>query len=149
MEAVLFCGLQATGKSTFYRRRFASTHAHISMDILKTRRRETLALQACLEAKQPFVIDNTNPQSSTRSVYISAAKRFGFRVVGFYFRSSLQDALSRNNAREGRLCVPLQGVLGTYKMLQVPQRSEGFDALFYVQIEPDDTFSVHDWSEDL
>ena len=149
MEAVLFCGLQATGKSTFYRQRFAATHVHISLDVLKTRRREALALQACLKAGQPFVIDNTNPQSSTRSAYISAAKAFGFRVAGFYFRSSLQDSLNRNDAREGRLCVPLQGVLGTYNMLQIPQRSEGFDALFYVQIEPDNTFSVHDWNEDL
>jgi len=149
MEAVLFCGVQASGKSTFYRQRFAPTHAHISLDVLKTRKREALALRACLEAGMPFVVDNTNPQSSTRLMYISAAKTFGFRVVGFYFRSNLQDALTRNNARQGKECVPIQGVLGTYNSLQIPQMSEGFNALFYVQIEPDGAFSVHPWKDEL
>lgn len=82
-------------------------------------------------------------------MYISAAKTFGFRVVGFYFHSNLQDALTRNNARQSKECVPVQGVLGTYKMLQIPQISEGFDALFGVQIEPDGAFSVHSWNNEL
>lgn len=82
-------------------------------------------------------------------MYISAAKTFGFRVVGFYFRSNLQDALTRNNARQGKECVPIQGILGTYNSLQIPQMSEGFDALFYVQIEPDGAFSVHPWKDEL
>lgn len=32
MELIIFIGLQGTGKSTFYRTRFAATHACISKD---------------------------------------------------------------------------------------------------------------------
>ena len=39
MEAVVFTGIQASGKSTFYRERFFHTHLRISLDLLKTRGR--------------------------------------------------------------------------------------------------------------
>jgi len=38
MEAVIFVGLQAAGKSTFYRERFFDTHVRINLDMLRTRR---------------------------------------------------------------------------------------------------------------
>jgi predicted kinase len=34
LEAVIFIGLQAAGKSTFYLRRFFRTHVRINMDML-------------------------------------------------------------------------------------------------------------------
>ena len=34
MEAVIFIGLQASGKSTFYRQRFFRTHVRTNMDML-------------------------------------------------------------------------------------------------------------------
>ena len=40
MEAVVFMGIQGSGKSSFFRERFFSTHFHISLDLLKTRNRE-------------------------------------------------------------------------------------------------------------
>lgn len=61
MEAIIFIGIQGAGKSTFYRHHFFNTHIRINLDMLKTRHREQIFLQACLEAKQPFVVDNTNP----------------------------------------------------------------------------------------
>ena len=40
--------------------RFFRTHVRLSLDMLRTRHRERLLFQAYLEAKQSFVIDNTN-----------------------------------------------------------------------------------------
>ena len=40
VEAVIFVGLQGSGKSTFYRERFFDTHVRLSLDMLKTRHRE-------------------------------------------------------------------------------------------------------------
>ncbi|MBN1315005.1 MAG: hypothetical protein JXA42_06040 [Anaerolineales bacterium] len=37
MQAVIFIGIQATGKSTFFKERFFNTHVRISLDLLKTR----------------------------------------------------------------------------------------------------------------
>ena len=34
-ELILFIGLQASGKSTFYAQRFSATHRHISKDLLR------------------------------------------------------------------------------------------------------------------
>ena len=60
MEAIVFIGIQGTGKSSFYQERFFHTHVRLNSDMLKTKHRLRLLLQACLEAKQPFVLDNTN-----------------------------------------------------------------------------------------
>jgi len=87
MQAVLFCGIQATGKSTFFRERFFRTHVRISMDMLRTRYRENLLTRALLEAKQPFVVDNTNPSVEERAAYIALARAAKFQVVGYYCRS--------------------------------------------------------------
>lgn len=70
MEAVIFIGIQATGKSTFSQQRFFSTHIRINLDMLKTRNRERTLPAACLEAKQPFVLDNTNLTREARAGYI-------------------------------------------------------------------------------
>jgi hypothetical protein len=39
MEAIIFIGVQATGKSSYFRDRFFGTHVRISLDLLKTRHR--------------------------------------------------------------------------------------------------------------
>jgi predicted kinase len=135
VEAVVFVGIQASGKSSFYRARFFDTHLRINLDMLKTRHREQLLLHACIEAKQPFVVDNTNPTVEERAPYIELARAGGFRVVGYYFNSQPKEALARNNQRTGRARIPEKGILGTYKRLRAPTRKEGFDELYHVCID--------------
>ena len=52
MEAVIFIGIPATGKSTFYQERFAGTHVRVNLDLLKTRRREDRLLAACIRGSR-------------------------------------------------------------------------------------------------
>jgi predicted kinase len=130
MDAVIFCGTQATGKSSFYRERFFRTHVRLSLDLLRTRHRERLLLQACLEARQPFVIDNTNPTRRDRARYVEPARAAGFRVIGYYFDSPLEAALRRNAARAPPERVPIAGIRGTYKRFEAPTPAEGFDELY-------------------
>ena len=134
MEAIIFCGIQAAGKSTFYRERFFKSHLRISLDMLKTRHRESLIFTACLEAKQPLVVDNTNPTIADRAKYISAAKAHKFKVIGYFFETDLAAALERNAARLGKENSPVVGVKGTYNKLEIPTLEEGFDELFFVKI---------------
>lgn len=49
MQLVLFIGIQATGKSTFYRQRFYDSHIRLSLDMLRTRHRESLLLRPALK----------------------------------------------------------------------------------------------------
>jgi predicted kinase len=144
MEAVLLVGIQGAGKSTFYQQRFFDTHVRISLDMLKTRYREQVFLQACILARQPFVVDNTNVLAAERERYIGPAKAAGFRIVGYYFPVPVRHAIGRNQKREGKKRIPVQGILGTQKKLQPPRREEGFDALYRVIVTEADEFVVED-----
>ena len=146
MEAIIFVGIQAAGKSTFYRERFFDTHIRINLDILRTRHRERILVRACVDTKQPFVADNTNVLAAERARYITLAKPAGFRIVGYYFQTDLQAALKRNSLRTGRKMIPAKGVVGTYKRLQPPRIEEGFDTLFCVSIDAANQFVVREWS---
>ncbi|HEX6750077.1 MAG TPA: AAA family ATPase [Longimicrobium sp.] len=143
-EAVIFTGVQASGKSTFYRERFFETHVRINMDMLKTRRRETLLLEACLRAQQPFVVDNTNVLAAERARYIAAARAAGFTVTGYFFRVTTREAIARNRARTGKAVVPVPGILGTYKRLEEPRWDEGYDALYAVTLTPANLWIVEE-----
>ncbi len=135
MEAVVFCGIQASGKTTFYLDRFSRSHVRLNLDMLKTRHRERVMLNACLETGQPFVVDNTNPTASERRRYVESARAAGFRVVGYFFATPPREAIARNESRPERERIPIAGLLGTYKRQEVPSRREGFHSLFRVRIE--------------
>jgi predicted kinase len=149
MNAVIFMGIQATGKTTFYRERLFKTHIRLSLDMLKTRHREDVLLRACLEGKQPFVIDNTNPTTAERARYIEAARQARFQITGYYFHSSIEEALRRNALRNGKDCVPEKAILGTFKKLQLPSMKEGFDTLYYVTLSDQGEFLVQEWNDGL
>ena len=148
MEAVIFIGLQAAGKSTFYVQRFFRTHVRINMDMLGTKHRERLLLDACLAGKQPFVIDKVNAAAVDRATYIQAAKAAGFHVVGYYFQSKLDDCLARNAARSEAERVPDVAILGASRRLQRPSRAEGFDQLYYVRTITGE-FVVEEWRDEV
>ena len=142
-------GVQATGKSSFYAQRFLSSHLRLNMDMLKTRHREKILLEAFIEGKVPFVVDNTNPTPEERARYIRPCKEAGFRIVGFYFSSSLSDAMRRNAEREGKSRIPDAGVRGTYSRLKLPGWTEGFDELYYVKLDDNDGFVVEEWNDEV
>jgi predicted kinase len=149
MEMILFVGIQASGKSTFYRERFLDTHIRINLDMLRTRHRERILIDACLTAKQPFVVDNTNPTKDERGDYIRRAKEHGFHVAGYYFASQVEACKQRNELRGSERAVPLVGLLGTYKRLELPDRTEGFQELYHVSFGADGSFCVSEWNDEV
>lgn len=149
MQAVIFIGIQGTGKSSFYQQQFFHTHLRLNLDMLKTKHRLKSLLNACLELGQPFVLDNTNVTKEVRAEFINQAKAAGFGVVGYYFRSDIASALARNSERTTRERIPDLGVLGTYKKLEIPERDEGFDALYYVKIDTAGKFQIEEWSNEV
>lgn len=149
MEAVIFVGLQGAGKSTFYREQFLATHLRINLDLLKTRHRERCFLQTCIETRQPFVVDNTNTTRSERKVYLEAARQAGFRVIGYYFQSKVEDCKRRNEQRPVQERIPVAGILGAAGRLQIAGREEGFDELYYVRIDENNRFVVEEWKDEV
>ncbi|MBW4504994.1 MAG: ATP-binding protein [Scytonematopsis contorta HA4267-MV1] len=149
MEAIIFIGIQGAGKSTFYREYFLNTHIRINLDMLKTRHRESIFFRACLEAKQPFVVDNTNPTIEERSRYITAAKENKFRVIAYYFDSPLSECKRRNNQRSPKQIIPNSGIYATHKKLVIPIWSEGFNAIYSVKTELNYSFKVEEWQREI
>jgi len=151
MELVLFIGLQGSGKSSFYRARFAATHVHVSKDLWpNARRREArqqrLIAEALAEGRS-VVVDNTQPRVEDRAPLIEIGRRLGARVVGYAFESELEACLARNAARVGRARVPDKALLITRAKLRWPSYAEGFDALFHVRMAPEGDFQVRPWRE--
>jgi len=101
-------------------------------------------LATCLESKQRFVADNTNPTQADRAVYIQAAKARKFTIACYYFSSRIEDAIARNALRSGKARVPDVAIRGTLDKLEYPSLSEGFDALYHVAIV-DGEFIVSEW----
>lgn len=149
MEAVIFVGIQGSGKSTFFKERFFDSHIRINLDMLRTRHREALLFGACLEGKQKFVLDNTNLTREVREKYIEKAKSYGFKIIGYYFQTRLEKAIEQNNRREGKSRIPEKGLLSAFKRLQIPAFEEGFEELFYVWISDEDQFVVENWKDEI
>ena len=144
--AIVFIGIQASGKSTFYRRYFRD-YVHINLDTLHTRNKENLLLQKCFDEGSSFAIDNTNPTPEERARYIAPAKENGYKVIGYYFQSSVSESIKRNDSREGKEKIPTAAIAATHKKLVLPCYAEGFDELYYVKTADGD-FSIEEWKED-
>ncbi|MEN0047886.1 MAG: ATP-binding protein [Bacteroidota bacterium] len=148
MQAILFIGIQASGKSTFYKERFFNTHVRISMDLLNTRNKENQFLEKCIELQQRLVIDNTNPTTVERAKYILKLKVAKYEVIGYYFHADLTASIQRNEQRKGKERIPIVGIRSTYKKMELPSYEEGFDKLYQVEIV-NDTFVIKDWKDEI
>jgi predicted kinase len=126
MEVIVLCGVQGSGKTTLYRDRFAATHEHVSLDVLRTRAREAALIEACLEEGRRFVVDNTNPTPADRARYIDAAREAGFKVVGYLVEG---DGRSEH--------VGPAKVAATARRFVRPAPEEGFDELWHATFRPD------------
>lgn len=147
MQLIIFIGIQATGKSTFYLQNFYKSHVRLNLDMLRTRHREKILFEACLVSKTKCVIDNTNPTRADRQCYILSAQAKGFEIVGYYFQSNLQDALERNATRQGKEKVPEIAIRATHQRLEIPNYAEGFTQLHYVELI-NVNFNVKVWHSD-
>lgn len=152
MEMAILIGLQASGKSTFYRTQLAATHVHISKDNFRSnkkpaRRQRQLIVEA-LTAGQAICVDNTNPSIAVRAELFELARQFNATVTGYYFSTTLEDCLPRNAKRLGKARVPDVGLFATTKAMERPTLAEGFDMLWFVTLGDDGSFNMQPWSED-
>lgn len=108
LEVIILIGLQASGKSTFFRTHFALTHTHVSKDLLhNTRnpaRRQQQLIEEALQAGRSVVIDNTHPTKEDREKLIALRHSYGATVIGYYFDVQIGQSLQRNKSRQGPRC---------------------------------------------
>ena len=131
LELIIFVGLQAAGKSTYYRNHLAATHVHVSKDLMKNARsrddRQRQLIEEALAAGKSVAVDNTSPTPVSRAPLIEIGRRHGARVVAYFFETAVKDAVARNRLREGTARVPDVAIFVTAKKLVPPTFAEGFD----------------------
>lgn len=131
LELIIFVGVQAAGKSTYYHTHLAATHVHVSKDLMKNARDRDATQRQMIEKAfaegKSVVIDNTNPTPAVRAPLIGLARLHGARAVAYYFETVIKDAVARNHKREGKARVPDVAIYVTAKKLVPPSFAEGFD----------------------
>ncbi|MBE9127830.1 MULTISPECIES: ATP-binding protein [unclassified Coleofasciculus] len=146
MELIIFIGLQASGKSTFFRQHFAETHLLVSKDLMRNNknpsRRQAQLIKEALRAGRSVVVDNTNPKVEDRAALIQWGQVYDVQIIGYYFKSQVECCLERNQQRLGKARVPDVAIYATIKKLTPPSYTEGFHQLFYVQIVAEFRFKV-------
>lgn len=140
-ELIIFVGLQASGKSTWYRNHFAATHVHVSKDLMPNVRnrdaKQSEMIAAALRAGRSVAVDNTNPTPAVRAPLIALGKALGARVVAYYFEIAVKDAVARNRGREGKARVPDVALFVTARKLVPPTFEEGFDEVRVIAPPPE------------
>ena len=138
-------GIQGSGKSTFCGR-YLSDVQRVNLDTLHTRNKEALMIAECQRDGISYVVDNTNPTRDDRARYIPSAKAEGYRIVGYFMQSRVQDCIKRNEGREGKAKIPNGAIVMTSNKLEMPSKAEGFDELYFVCIDGDD-MTISEWRD--
>ncbi|MCA1825875.1 MAG: ATP-binding protein [Myxococcales bacterium] len=137
----MLIGLPASGKTSFHRERFGATHALVSKDLLPRGARQGPELERALAKGASVVVDNTNPRVVDRQPLIALARRFGARVIGYFFPPDVGESLKRNQARTEKR-IPKVAIFLAAKRMQRPSLVEGFDELYEVRLAGGGGFEV-------
>jgi predicted kinase len=137
MEVAILIGLQASGKTTFYRRHLAETHDHVSKDNFpkarNRQRRQLVLIAGSLSAGRNVAVDNTNPAPSDWAPIIAAARAHSAVVTGYWFPVDVETSIARNAARSAP--VPDVGLFATLSRLRRPTAADDFDHLYEVRTD--------------
>jgi predicted kinase len=145
-HVVIFVGLPACGKTSFFQHRFAEAYVHVSKDNFRNNgrpaHRQTELLKEALAAGRSLVVDNTNASVEERAPVIADARMHGARIIGYYFDADTRSCAARNRERQGRARIPNVGIFATAKRLVQPQPEEGFHELYSVKLLGGGRFEV-------
>lgn len=166
VELVILVGIQASGKTTFYRRRLEGEYVHVSLDAWRgkgnVRGKEYRAILAGLRAAaeesgqiRGVVVDNTNTTAETRRRYFEYAAEFSrqagceVRAVAYFFDADLKSCLERNTRRPKDApagtgyFVPPAAIASFHRRLEPPTYAEGFAGIYRARITQDGQFEIH------
>lgn len=142
----ILVGVQGSGKSTFYRHVLAPNHVLVSKDLLRNNRRrarrQSQLVEAYLAARTSVALDNTNATREIRRSLIELGRKWGALTVAYWLDATLSDCLRRNSHRDGNALVPDGIIVMTSRLLQPPDREEGFDLVHAVKINSDGTYDI-------
>ena len=149
-EMIMLCGIPTSGKSTYVEKlkkldywkdavvlstdnyiekqaqRLGLTYNQIFDDVIKDATRELeLELSMAKDKGKNIIWDQTNLSVKTRKKKLSKLPSIYARGV-VYFTISLEEALERNEHREGKF-IPKSILHRMYHQFEIPTLEEGFD----------------------
>ena len=131
--AVIFVGMQGTGKTGFYERYFSDAYTHISLSELGSRQSERQVTSDCIYHGVSYVIDSQNLTREDRRRYFLRAKEAGYRIIGYYFPSTVEESLLRAGLSRDKNARRRQKK--AIERLEPPVYDEGFDEIYNVTID--------------
>ncbi|KAF5663742.1 bifunctional polynucleotide phosphatase kinase [Fusarium heterosporum] len=143
-DMILFCGPPGAGKSTFYWKSLKPLgYERVNQDLLKTRDKCVQAAAKHLQDGKSIVIDNTNADPETRTVWVEFAKKYGISIRCVWFKTPLQVCEHNNAVRalnaslnpESRTVLPKMAFTGFVSRFKPPQLKEGFQDITEVQFQ--------------
>lgn len=138
-EVILMVGCPGSGKSHFVRNHL-SDYECVNRDSLGSWQKCINAMEKHLTEKRSVVVDNTNPDSTSRQRYIEVAKRYNASVRCFIMSISVDHAKHNNKFRE--LTDPSHAkiseiIINSYmKNYQLPTMEEGFTEIVHINFVP-------------
>lgn len=136
-EVVVTVGFPGAGKSTFVQEHLVSAgYVHVNRDTLGSWQRCVSSCQAALRQGKQVVIDNTNPDVSSRARYIQCARDAGVPCRCFSFCATLEQARHNNRFREmtdpSHAPVSDMVMFSYRKQFEPPMLTEGFQEILQI-----------------
>ncbi|KAI8997759.1 polynucleotide kinase 3 phosphatase-domain-containing protein [Pilobolus umbonatus] len=135
-ELIVCVGYPASGKTTFVKKYVPEEYVYVNQDTLKTREKCVAACKEALKKGKSVVVDNTNPETSTRQLYLSIARTLNIPARCFYFECDDKLALHNNFYRA--IYKKERGVISSIAFrafkskLQEPTYKEGFKEIIRI-----------------
>ncbi|WVW80807.1 polynucleotide kinase 3'-phosphatase [Kwoniella bestiolae CBS 10118] len=136
LEIVIFVGPPASGKSSFFRKHFASEgYEHINQDLLGSRDKCLRVAEQFLAGGTKVVVDNTNRNRETRAHWVRLAGKLNVPIRLFHFLCPLELAKHNNVYRAcygpadepTRTLLPALAFNSYASAFEKPSIDEGFD----------------------
>jgi bifunctional polynucleotide phosphatase/kinase len=135
-EMIIIVGPPGAGKTEFVKKYILQHgYVHISQDICKTKKKCIVMTQKAIEHNESVVIDNTNPDISSRMEYTSIAHAKGYKHIRAIIINT-DDIIAKhlNNVRHvysgGKIPKISEIVFRTFKKKFIkPQKFEYFDKI--------------------
>ncbi len=130
--AVIFVGMQGAGKTEFYERYFSDAYTRVCLSELVTRQNEKALICDCINHGISYVIDSQNLTREDRRRYFKKAKDAGYRMIGYYFPSTVKESLERAGLTHDKNALRRQKK--AIEKIEIPDYSEGYDELYTVTV---------------
>ncbi len=138
--AVIFTGMQGAGKTEFYKRYFSEAYTRIGLDELGTRQAERAVIRECISDSSSYVLDSQNLTREDRRRYFPRAKAAGYRIIGYYFPTTVEASLEHAGLSRDKMAQRRQKK--AFDRLEPPEYNEGYDELYTVTLHRDGSFTA-------